>query len=49
MIIVDAIECGEKPGSVVELYLDSIQENKIDDFSIHQVPTNNLLQELRGF
>ena len=43
------MEYGEKPGSVVELYLDSIKENKIDDFSIHQVPTSNLLRELRDF
>ena len=49
IIIVDAMECGKKPGAVVEVSLDSIPENKIDDFSIHQVPTNNLLQELRGF
>ena len=49
IIIVDAMECGNKPGSVVEVSLDSIPENKIDDFSIHQVPTSNLLRELRDF
>ena len=49
IIIVDAMECGNKPGTVVEVSLDSIPENKIDDFSIHQVPTSNLLRELRDF
>ena len=47
IIIVDAMDCGIKPGDVREQSLDCIPYNKIDDFSIHQVPTSNLLKELR--
>ena len=47
IIVVDAMECGGEPGDVVELSLDSIPENKTDDFSIHQVPSSNLVRELR--
>ena len=47
IIVVDAMECGQPPGSVIELSLDSIPVNKIADFSTHQVPTSNLLRELR--
>ena len=49
IIIVDAMDCGIKPGDITELSLDCIPYNKIDDFSIHQVPTSNLLKELRDF
>jgi len=47
IIIIDAMECSKEPGAVVELSLDDIPENKTDDFSFHQVPTSNLLRELR--
>jgi coenzyme F420 hydrogenase subunit delta len=47
IIIVDAMECNREPGTVAEVSLDSILDNKISDFSIHQVPTSNLLKELR--
>ena len=47
IIIVDAMECNREPGTIIELSLDSIPDNKISDFSIHQTPTSNLLKELR--
>ena len=37
----------QEPGTVLKLDLDVIPENKRDDFSMHQVPTSNLLRELR--
>ena len=49
IIVVDAMDCGKEPGTVLALDLDAIPENKRDDFSIHQVPTSNLLKELRDF
>ncbi len=47
IIIVDAFDVGIKPGEVFEIDIDDIPENKIDDFSMHQMPTSNLLRELK--
>ena len=47
IVIVDAVDVGRKPGEIFEIDLDEIPENKIDDFSMHQIPTSNLLRELR--
>ena len=47
IIIVDAMDCGRKPGELFWLDIDRIPEVKIDDFSMHQIPTSNLLRELR--
>jgi coenzyme F420 hydrogenase subunit delta len=47
IIIIDAIDAAKTPGEIFELPIDEIPENKIDDFSIHQIPTSNLLKELK--
>ncbi|MBI3991071.1 MAG: hydrogenase maturation protease [Candidatus Omnitrophica bacterium] len=47
IIIVDAIDDGRKPGEVFEISIEDIPKKKIDDFSLHQLPTSNLLKELR--
>jgi coenzyme F420 hydrogenase subunit delta len=47
IIIVDAIDAKKSPGDVFELQIDEIPEKKIDDFSMHQLPTSNLLKELK--
>jgi len=47
VVIVDAMDCGRKPGEIFSLDLDSYPEVKLDDFSMHQIPTSNLLRELR--
>lgn len=47
VIIVDAIDCGRKPGEIFYLDIDALPKIKIDDFSMHQIPTSNLLRELR--
>ena len=49
IIIVDAIDAGKTPGEIFELPIDEIPEKKIDDFSMHQLPTSNLLKELKDF
>ncbi len=49
IIIIDAIDAGKTPGEIFELPLDEIPEKKIDDFSMHQLPTSNLLKELKDF
>jgi len=47
IIIVDAIDAAKTPGEIFELPIDEIPEKKIDDFSMHQLPTSNLLKELK--
>lgn len=47
IIIVDAVDAGRKPGELFELDIDEIPDKKIDDFSMHQLPTSNLLRELK--
>lgn len=48
MIIVDAVEiAGARPGEIFELDVAKIPAAKICDFSLHQFPTTNMLQELR--
>jgi coenzyme F420 hydrogenase subunit delta len=49
IVIVDATDFGREPGEIFEIDLDEMPANKIDDFSMHQVPTSNLLRELRDF
>jgi len=49
LIIVDAVDKGRGPGEIFEISVDEIPENKIDDFSMHQIPTSNMLKELKEF
>ncbi len=47
LLIVDATgQAGTAPGELVELELDRIEAAKSNDFSVHQFPSLNLLQEL---
>jgi coenzyme F420 hydrogenase subunit delta len=46
IIIVDAVDTGNKPGELLSLEVDQIPAVKCDDFSLHQIPTSNLLKEL---
>ena len=47
IVIVDAMDCGREPGELFSLDIDSLPTVKLDDFSMHQIPTSNLLRELR--
>ncbi|KPL25415.1 MAG: hypothetical protein AMJ75_00765 [Phycisphaerae bacterium SM1_79] len=47
IIIVDAMDCGRQPGELFGLDIESLPKTKLDSFSLHQVPTSNLLRELR--
>ncbi len=47
IVIVDAMDCGRTPGELFRLDIDSLPNVKLDDFSMHQIPTSNLLRELR--
>ena len=47
IIILDAVDFPDrKPGEVFEILPNMIPAKKIHDFSLHQFPTVNLLQEL---
>jgi len=47
IVIVDAVDVGRTPGEVFEIPLDDIPKAEAAEFSVHQAPTANLLQELR--
>jgi len=49
IVVIDAVDKGRKPGEVFEISLEEVPEVKIDDFSMHQVPSSNLLKELQDF
>lgn len=47
IVIIDAVDKGRKPGEIFDISLAEIPKEKTDDFSIHQVPSSNLLKELQ--
>ncbi len=47
VVIVDAMDCGLRPGELFSPDIDSLPKVKLDDFSMHQLPTSNLLREIR--
>ncbi len=47
IVVIDAVDKGRKPGEIFDISIDEIPAEKIDDFSIHQVPSSNLLKELQ--
>jgi coenzyme F420 hydrogenase subunit delta len=47
IVIVDAMDLEREPGEIFAIDLDSYPQIKLDDFSMHQIPTSNLLRELR--
>jgi coenzyme F420 hydrogenase subunit delta len=48
IVVVDAMDCGRRPGELFWLDIDALPKIKLDDFSMHQIPTSNLLRELRN-
>lgn len=47
IIILDAVDMGKTPGEIFDLDVSELPEKKTDDFSMHQLPTSNLLRELK--
>jgi coenzyme F420 hydrogenase subunit delta len=47
IVIVDAVDWGNSNGKVFEIPVESLPVTKVDDFSLHQVPTSNMLRELQ--
>ena len=46
IIVVDAVDMGRTPGDVWRIEAAELPAIKCDDFSMHQLPTSNLLREL---
>ena len=46
VVIVDAIDVGRQPGEIFEISPSDLPFAKLDDFSMHQLPTSDLLREL---
>ena len=49
VVVIDAVDWGQTQGQVLEVPLEHLPTAKLDDFSLHQVPTSNLLRELRDY
>ena len=47
IVVVDAVDWGQEIGCVSEIPVESLPITKVDDFSLHQVPTSNMLRELQ--
>lgn len=47
VLVVDAFDAGRAPGELFEIDPADIPSIKMDDFSMHQLPTSNLLRELQ--
>ncbi len=46
ILVVDAVDVGRRPGEWFPMDPAEIPAVKLDDFSMHQIPTSNLLREL---
>jgi coenzyme F420 hydrogenase subunit delta len=47
IVIIDAVDKGREPGEIFDILLEEVPIEKTDDFSMHQVPSSNLLKELQ--
>lgn len=47
IVIVDAVDWGQVVGRVIAIPVEALPTSKVDDFSLHQVPTSNMLRELQ--
>jgi coenzyme F420 hydrogenase subunit delta len=47
LLVLDAIDAGRAPGELFEIDPSDIPPIKLDDFSMHQIPTSNMLLELK--
>ncbi len=47
LLILDAIDAGRAPDELFEIDPADIPAIKLDDFSMHQLPTSNMLRELQ--
>ena len=48
IVVIDTSDTGKKPGEVFVAPIEELPELKVGCFSLHQVPTSNLLKELKA-
>lgn len=48
IVIIDAVDGGMGDNLVSEIPVEALPITKVDDFSLHQVPTSNMLLELQN-
>lgn len=46
LLVLDAFDSGRRPGELFRVGPTDLPDVKLDDFSMHQLPTSNLLREL---
>jgi coenzyme F420 hydrogenase subunit delta len=46
IIIIDSMDIGKEAGTICRVSVDDLPVEKTDDFSLHQIPSSNLLREL---
>lgn len=46
VIVIDAVDKNRSPGEVFRIDVAEVPAHKVDDFSLHHLPTMNLLKEL---
>jgi len=49
VIVIDAVDLNRKPGEVFTIRPEELPNNKTEDFTLHEMPTSNLLKELEDF
>ncbi len=49
IIVVDAVDAKRRPGEIFRIQVEEFPKNKTDDFTLHEMPTSNLLRELKDF
>lgn len=47
IIVIDSVDKGKKAGEIFEISVGEVPLEKMDDFSMHQAPTSNLLKEIK--
>jgi coenzyme F420 hydrogenase subunit delta len=47
VIVIDAVDAKRRPGEVFRIDLEELPHGKIDDCTLHEMPTSSLLRELR--
>lgn len=47
IIVIDAVDVRRRPGEIFTLGIEELPKNKSDDYTLHEMPTSNLLRELK--
>ncbi len=47
VIVIDAVDVKRRPGEIFRIDVEDLPKNKTDDYALHEMPTSNLLRELK--